>query len=1295
MDRAYADDNEDEALDSQTILDEFRATYGVGLVRRNPPTPVERAAEIPPYLCTSACKQALIFGDAEQLSSSPPPEEQFARQQRWSQGITAIPPIAPDSDGNHSLNTAKRQLLESVQGPNQEEDGWCPPNEVRRQHAPPLAAYSESLALRGLHLKRRVGTDRIWGQKLNASSGPRRARTAQLNWADSRMRDEAAPTDPGNHRQRASSPVPPTNGRELPPPIIPPPRNGASVPATRPSQKLDDANPSHQPPPPRLSELLLKRRMDFSDSPTQSNNDRSYEDYRLTQRRATRSSQSDEDAGLADHPDTQQTHVTDDRRTLHEDDTGAVNFDLVGFEDTQEDESALVNFDLDPFPQETRSKAGFSDATTDSDPEADPDHDYRDGDGQDEAELPPAQPWARTRVPLSHCRTSSNSMPPPQTPLLGGRVFGKSSLLDGSQMFTQTSGIKKALSPTSSRPSPRIFPNDTISPNPNAISSPLRDRGLRTSPVHGATSSPDFPLTARDPVDFEHETDTVPASPPFKPRNTRRMPEPISSYVRSSPSLGAERNRSDAVDFDSDSEEEYRKRMNRLRVKRKQTEAVRSMSFVSVSRPSSGEEERGVVPSTHREKKRTRARTPAQQYLDQCHGKYSSDKDDARPATVANSQGVATKGGETDVAERSSNEVEQALRDSQGPAALPRPHGHDDKRSRNPRLPAIEAMATSSGRDLIPETSPLPTAKGPRKAAQVPSNQSTQVDTSSVPLQSSAARSSDAQVAHPSGEQVPGTGAEDPVPKEADKLPVVDAHDPDDQGTADYNDESLPSTLPPDADPPETHLHEEVPAGAGVSPVPDPTEEETRSPAPEEVNKLPDAEEAPVNAKPNVEPEAVYSTPPAPSTPTSSSQPIRRSGRVRNVATPSGNPSKASVPPPSSSSLTELTLTPVLSPSSTPDTAECERDDGLRNPSALSPAVARVQRQVRPRHSLITYSPARRREEGVRRNSVRSVRLSSVSTDGLASPGSVSDTRIRSARSLKIVNDISQAHSGLFQGMVFAISFQSNDEKAKKQAETWIRQEGGSILETGFNELFEPGSFALPADSSVPFQSGPLQLMPTARDAGFTALIADNHSRKVKYMQALALGLPCLSWKWISACVAKNQLVDWTSYVLCAGPSMVLGNAIRSRSLTVYDAAKARLQDVMDQRPKLLESTEVLLFMKKSRSEEKRMPYMFLAQILGAALVRAHTLDEARAKLREREEAGQAFDWVYIDDNEAGVEQALFAKPGQSTTRKRKRSSADLGVSGRAPKRIRKLTDELVVQSLILGRLVEEGELNE
>lgn len=476
---------------------------------------------------------------------------------------------------------------------------------------------------------------------------------------------------------------------------------------------------------------------------------------------------------------------------------------------------------------------------------------------------------------------------------------------------------------------------------------------------------------------------------------------------------------------------------------------------------------------------------------------------------------------------------------------------------------------------------------------------------------------------------------------------------------------------------------------------PDAPEEETRSQAPVEGNGLPYTEEAPANAKHNVEPEAVYSTPPAPSTPASSSQPIRRSGRIRNVATPSEEPGIASAPPPSSSSLSELTLTPVLSPSSTPDTAECSRDE-LGIPSAPSPAVARVQRQARPRHSLITYSPARRKEEGVRRNSVRSVRLSSVSTDELAaSPGSVSDTRTRSARSFKLISDIPQPHSGLFQGMVFAISFQSNDEKGKKQAETWIRQGGGKVLSIGFNELFEPGSFALPADSSAPFQSAPLQLVPEASDAGFTALIADNHSRKVKYMQALALGLPCLSWKWISACVAKNRLVDWTWYVLCAGSSMVLGNAIRSRSLPVYNAASAKLQDVMDQRPKLLESTEILLFMKKTKNEEKRMPYVFLAQILGAALVRVHTLDEARAKLREREDAGQPFDWVYIDDHDTSVEQALFGQPGQSRAKKRKRSSAELSASGRAPKRIRTLTDELVVQSLILGRLIEEGEIDE
>lgn len=259
-----------------------------------------------------------------------------------------------------------------------------------------------------------------------------------------------------------------------------------------------------------------------------------------------------------------------------------------------------------------------------------------------------------------------------------------------------------------------------------------------------------------------------------------------------------------------------------------------------------------------------------------------------------------------------------------------------------------------------------------------------------------------------------------------------------------------------------------------------------------------------------------------------------------------------------------------------------------------------------------------------------------------------------------------------------------------------IRQEGGHILKSGFNELFQFDSLSTSVASTASVMSSSLKLLD--QDAGFTALIADGHSRKVKYMQALALGLPCLASKWIETCVAKGELVDWSSYLLCAGQSRLLGEAIRSRNLQPYDPATARLTQVIEQRPKLLEGTQIILIM-KSRNEDKRLPYLFLAQVLGGSLVRVHTIEEARAKLLEREARGEPFDWVYVDDQVHNAEDALFG-PGPGTGpkgasgapgRKRKRRITQ-DEADRPPKRIRTLNDELVVQSLILGRLIEEEE---
>ncbi|OAA64436.1 brct domain containing protein [Niveomyces insectorum RCEF 264] len=175
----------------------------------------------------------------------------------------------------------------------------------------------------------------------------------------------------------------------------------------------------------------------------------------------------------------------------------------------------------------------------------------------------------------------------------------------------------------------------------------------------------------------------------------------------------------------------------------------------------------------------------------------------------------------------------------------------------------------------------------------------------------------------------------------------------------------------------------------------------------------------------------------------------------------------------------------------------------------------------------------------------------------------------------------SPAASKVFAGMLFAISFQSKHQgetvkefhHRTEQAELLkqrIQEAGGRVLSDDFDELFNvppvmTTAAAAAAHGDAVRDGDELQLRPEAAAVGFTALIADGHSRKVKYIQALALGLPCVAVRWAVTCLDRHALVDWAPYLLCAGPSSYLGDAIRSRSLAPYDARTARLADVVRQ----------------------------------------------------------------------------------------------------------------------------------
>ena len=184
------------------------------------------------------------------------------------------------------------------------------------------------------------------------------------------------------------------------------------------------------------------------------------------------------------------------------------------------------------------------------------------------------------------------------------------------------------------------------------------------------------------------------------------------------------------------------------------------------------------------------------------------------------------------------------------------------------------------------------------------------------------------------------------------------------------------------------------------------------------------------------------------------------------------------------------------------------------------------------------------------------------------------------------------AHSkgGLFQGMVFALSFGPEDTM-KRSIETKIRAHGGRLLNSGFNELFY----------DVDVMDGPVRhligdgskqqlvMRPEMQNLGFTAVIAHAHSRRPKFLQALALGLPCLAGRWIDDCVKRGKILDWQYYLLPAGESRYLGGAVKSRMLPLSDAVTARLGDI-DSRQRALDGWNVVAVEKGLGADKRVFP---------------------------------------------------------------------------------------------------------
>jgi hypothetical protein len=305
--------------------------------------------------------------------------------------------------------------------------------------------------------------------------------------------------------------------------------------------------------------------------------------------------------------------------------------------------------------------------------------------------------------------------------------------------------------------------------------------------------------------------------------------------------------------------------------------------------------------------------------------------------------------------------------------------------------------------------------------------------------------------------------------------------------------------------------------------------------------------------------------------------------------------------------------------------------------------------------------------------------------------------------SARFSRSIRQA-SGIFAGMAFAVSYKE-DETSKNRVTKLIEENGGTLLHEGFTQLFEassiiPNDTPTKASAKDETKNQGLRLTALAEDVGFACLIADTHSRREKYMQALALNLPCLSGRWVEDCLAQGRVLDWDIYLLPAGDSTYLNGATKSRLMIPTPPSSARLSETISARPKLLKGQSVLLVMGRGKVEEKRKAYIFLTYALGASRVeRVPDLGTARALIDSQSDAGvpSSWDWIYVDDADQRAARWMLEPKTQKIhlTHGKKRKKSTVTIPSTPIPSERKITpkvvgNEFVCQSLILGRLFAE-----
>ncbi|GAA5916848.1 hypothetical protein JCM6882_006374 [Rhodosporidiobolus microsporus] len=258
-------------------------------------------------------------------------------------------------------------------------------------------------------------------------------------------------------------------------------------------------------------------------------------------------------------------------------------------------------------------------------------------------------------------------------------------------------------------------------------------------------------------------------------------------------------------------------------------------------------------------------------------------------------------------------------------------------------------------------------------------------------------------------------------------------------------------------------------------------------------------------------------------------------------------------------------------------------------------------------------------------------------------------TLAKPPKSVHVKPFVSNKHTtGLFSRTAFLITYGSGATYDKQAFVDLLQTHGATILE--WEHLFEVNTVA---DSTSPPELFWPKVDFKAIDQIF--LLADRPCTTVKYLIALALGIPCVSKEMAVDSIAQNESVDWRHYVLTAGyiqhlNTQALGGQLASLLKASFDLNSLKTAHdaggVFKERTFLVVSGggaassgggEATGKKKKQTKDEKdslqRHLYTFLSLLSSAGASLVHFVSSPADA-----SAGQGYDHVFlIDDGDAAM----------------------------------------------------------